>query len=155
MTQPATRYPARRVRPRDVPALLALLEAYWQFEALPNFDAARLGSLLRRLLAEPEMAAAWITADSDGPVGYLVAVYVFSLEKGGLTAEIDEFFVLPRGRRHGAGTELLRAAEAEFLSRGCTSVALQLARSNDSAREFYLRRGYSARTGYELLNKDL
>jgi GNAT superfamily N-acetyltransferase len=40
--------------------------------------------------------------------GYLLAVYVFSLEHLGVTAEIDEFFVLQSRRRHGVGTEFLQ-----------------------------------------------
>jgi GNAT superfamily N-acetyltransferase len=63
-------------------------------------------------------------------------VYVFSLEHLGLTAEIDEFFVLPSVRSHGLGDGLLHRAEAEFVRRGCTNVALQLGRGNDRARVF-------------------
>jgi ribosomal protein S18 acetylase RimI-like enzyme len=50
---------------------------------------------------------------------------------------------------------LLQAAEAEFLRAGCTNVSLQLGRGNEAAREFYRRNGYSDRTGFELLDKDL
>jgi GNAT superfamily N-acetyltransferase len=116
----------RRATIHDIPALLAMIEAYWKFERIANFDAARLGLLLKRLMSEPAIGAAWIALNGDIPLGYLLAVYVFSLENGGLTAEIDEFFVMPRGRRHGAGGDLLGAAEAEFHLRGCTSAALQL-----------------------------
>ena len=81
------------------------------------------------------------------PVGYLLAVYVFSLEHLGLTAEIDEFFVLPSARGRGIGEELLRLAEAEFVRRGCTNVSLQLGRGNDRARTFYRALGYGERDG--------
>jgi hypothetical protein len=88
-------------------------------------------------------------------VGYLLAVYVFSLEHLGLTAEIDELFVLPSQRGRGVGAELLRCAEAEFLRAGCTNVSLQLSRGNDAARAFYHRHGYSERSAYELLDRML
>jgi GNAT superfamily N-acetyltransferase len=89
------------------------------------------------------------------PAGYLLAVYVFSLEHLGVTAEIDEFFVLPSCRGHGAGSQLLQAAEAEFARMKCTNVSLQLGRGNDTARTFYRRQGYSERAGFELLDKML
>jgi len=73
----------------------------------------------------------------------------------GLTAEIDELFVRPRVRAIGIGGKLLQAAEAAFIAAGCTNVVLQLARSNDSGRAFYIRHGYSPRPGYELLDKIL
>jgi ribosomal protein S18 acetylase RimI-like enzyme len=89
------------------------------------------------------------------PVGYLLGVYVFSLEHLGLTAEIDEFFVMPQQRGHGIGLQLLKIAEAVFVQAGCTNVSLQLSRRNDSARAFYRRQGYTERSGYELLDKML
>jgi len=45
-------------------------------------------------------------------VGYLLAVFTFSLEFGGICAEIDELFVLPRHRDLGAGAALLDAVKA-------------------------------------------
>ena len=39
------------------------------------------------------MAAAWVALADRVPIGYLLAVYVLSLEHLGLTAEIDEFYV--------------------------------------------------------------
>jgi len=80
---------------------------------------------------------------------------VFSLEHLGVTAEVDEFFVLPEKRRSGAGSKLLLAAEREFSRRGCTNVSLQLSKDNKLAREFYSRHGYTERSKYELLDKTL
>ena len=97
----------------------------------------------------------WVAWDADSPVGYLLAVFVFSLENGGLTAEIDEFFVLESHRGRGIGVHLLATCERYLSEAGCTNVALQLARGNDAAREFYRRNGYAPRNGYELLEKDL
>ncbi len=139
----------------DVPALLPLVEEYWAFEDLAGFDPVPVGEQLRRLCADPRLGAGWIAEVGGKPAGYLLAVFVFSLEHLGLTAEIDEFFVLPSQRGHGAGSALLQAAEAEFGRRRCTNVSLQLGRGNESARAFYRERGYTERSGYELLDKML
>ena len=139
----------------DIPALLPLVEQYWLFEDIEGFDAARVGRELARAVANADLASAWIAIAKGQPAGYLLAVYVFSLEHLGLTAEIDEFFVLPSARGQGIGEELLRLAEAEFVRRGCTNVALQLGRGNDRARTFYRAQGYKERAGYELLDKML
>ncbi len=53
------------------------------------------------------------------------------------------------------GDELLELAEAEFMRRGCTNVALQLGKGNDGARVFYRAHGYDERAGFELLDKML
>jgi GNAT superfamily N-acetyltransferase len=145
----------RPVTAKDIPALLPLVEQYWLFEDIVGFDAARVGRELARALANAELASAWIAIANGQPAGYLLAVYVFSLEHLGLTAEIDEFLVLPSARGQGLGGELLRVAEAEFVRRGCTNVALQLGRGNDRARTFYRAQGYGERAGFELLDKML
>jgi GNAT superfamily N-acetyltransferase len=145
----------RPVTAKDIPALLPLVEQYWLFEDIAGFDPAHVGRELGRAVADPKLASGWISFARGEPVGYLLAVYVFSLEHLGLTAEIDEFFVLPSARGKGVGDSLLQLAEAEFVRRGCTNVALQLGRGNDGARTFYRRHGYADRAGFELLDKML
>lgn len=139
----------------DAPALLPLVEQYWLFEDIADFDGARIRQALARALADPRLTSAWIARVRGDAVGYLLAVYVFSLEHLGLTAEIDEFFVLPSARGRGLGEALLRAAETEFARRGCTNVSLQLGRGNERARVFYRAQGYGERAGFELLDKML
>lgn len=145
----------RKASANDVSVLLPLVKAYWDFEAISGFEVQRVAPQLERLLSEPRLGAGWIALADDIPVGYLLAVYVFSLEHMGLTAEIDEFFVSPLGRNAGVGSAMLRAAESEFAQAGCTNVSLQLSRGNDAARRFYHHHGYEERSGYELLDKML
>jgi len=139
----------------DVPVLLRLMEVYWAFEGISGFDPPRVSEQLTRLFSEPRLGCGWVAFMDGQPVGYLVAVYVFSLEHLGLTAEIDEFMVLDQHRGHGVGSALLGIAESTFSWAGCTKVSLQLSRRNDAARAFYHRQGYSERSGYELLDKAL
>jgi GNAT superfamily N-acetyltransferase len=139
----------------DVHALAALVEQYWHFEAIERFDTSHMAGLLGRLIRQPSLGHAWLASVDGAPAGYLVAVYVFSLEHQGLTAEIDEFFVLPQHRRLGLGGQLLRLAETTFREAGCTNVSLQIGRDNSAAREFYRRHGYADRAGFELVDKML
>ncbi len=145
----------RPVTAQDIPALLPLIEHYWLFEDLAGFDPARVGRELGRAIADPKLASGWIAVVRGEAVGYLLAVYVFSLEHLGLTAEIDEFFLLPSARGKGVGVALLRLAEAEFVRRGCTNVFLQLGKGNDAAHAFYRAHGYGEREGFDLLDKML
>ena len=145
----------RLAAPPDSPALVPLVEQYWRFEAIEGFDAARVATLLTKVLADPALGRAWIATVDGRPAGYLLAVFVFSLEYQGLTAEIDELFVMSRHRGLGLGGKLLDAAEAHFRESGCTHVALQIGRDNEAARAFYQRRGFSGRNGFELVSKPL
>jgi GNAT superfamily N-acetyltransferase len=107
------------------------------------------------VLEDSNLGRAWVARLYGEPAGYLLAVYVFSLEHQGLTAEIDEFFVLPPHRGLGLGHQILSIAEAQFRLEGCTNVSLQLGRSNEAARNFYRRHGFDDRAGYELVSKNL
>lgn len=139
----------------DIPRLVPLIREYWTFEGIGRFDESRVSIALRQLLGTPNLGGGWIAANRDGPVGYLLAVYAFSLEHAGLTAEIDEFYVRAASRGRGLGLALLNAAESAFVAAGCTNVSLQLGRDNEAARRFYRRRGYRERSGFELMERDL
>ena len=139
----------------DVPQLLALVRRYWQFQGLGAFDALRLEVLLQELIGSGARGQIWVAERAGTLCGYLVLVYVVSLEHQGLMAEIDEFFVLPEARGAGLGSGLLAAAEEALKHAGCVRLQLQLAVDNEAARAFYARRGYQVRSGYGLFDKPL
>lgn len=145
----------RKAEVKDISDLLPLVAAYWEFESIAGFEAEGVGRQLERLLTAPRLGAGWIASVDERPVGYLLAVYVFSLEHMGITAEIDELFVSSSERYAAVGSTLLSVAEAECAEIGCTKVSLQLSRRNDAARGFYINRGYTTRSGYELMDKTL
>jgi GNAT superfamily N-acetyltransferase len=139
----------------DVPPLLSLVRRYWEFEGIAGFDALRVELLLQRLVGSPGLGEIFVAVNGAQLCGYLALVHVFSLEHGGLMAEIDELFVLPAARAQGVGGRLLAAAEQALRQRGCVRLQLQLGVANAAARSFYERRGYGGRAGYQLLDKPL
>ena len=139
----------------DIDSLLPMVEQYWKFENIEGFDPARMRALLTRVLEDASVGRIWISRVYGEPAGYLLAVYVFSLEHQGMTAEIDEFFLVPQHRGLGIGARMLAAAEAQFRIEECTNVSLQLGRSNEDARRFYRENGFEGRDGFELVSKML
>jgi GNAT superfamily N-acetyltransferase len=139
----------------DIPGLASLAQQYWEFESIHGFDRPRIEALLRGLLAQPDRGACWVAEADDQLCGYLLAVYMFSLEHGGLMAEIDEVFVSAQRRSTGVGALLIAQAERELAMRGIVRLQLQLGIGNDRARLFYERLGFRRRAGYELLDKAL
>jgi GNAT superfamily N-acetyltransferase len=139
----------------DIAGVASLVERYWEFESIGGFDRTRVETLLHNLLSEPERGGCWL-AEADGRLcGYLLAVFLFSLEYGGLTAEIDEVFVSHEVRSSGVGSLLVASAERELAARGLVRLQLQLGIDNDRARLFYERHGFRRRAGYDLLDKPL
>jgi GNAT superfamily N-acetyltransferase len=141
--------------PGDISHIVPLVQQYWRFEAIEGFDAAQIQQLLQRVVLDPSLGRAWLATVDGKPAGYLLAVYVFSLEYQGLTAEIDELFVDEAYRGLGLGGRLLDTAEHHFRLRGCTKVFLQVGRDNEAARAFYHSRGFSDRNGFAMVDKDL
>jgi GNAT superfamily N-acetyltransferase len=139
----------------DIAAVAGLVERYWEFESIGGFDRPRIEALLRDLLSAPERGACWVAESEGGVCGYLLAVFMFSLEHGGLMAEIDEVFVSPEMRSAGVGTTMLATAERDLAGRGLVRLQLQLGVGNRGARRFYERLGLRRRAGYELLDKPL
>src|ERR1041384_8321430 len=87
----------------DIDSLLPMVAEYWRFENIEGFDPARMRALLTRVLEDPSLSRVSIAHVFRQPAAYLLAVFVFSLEHQGLTAEIDEFFVVPQHRGLGIG----------------------------------------------------
>jgi GNAT superfamily N-acetyltransferase len=145
----------RRANTGDAAALVPLVAQYWQFEGFNACQPAAIRAPLERLLSSPALGTVLVAAEARQLLGYLTLVFVFSLEHRGMTAEIDEFFVVPDHRACGVGSQLLREAEMESLRQGCTNVSLQISRSNQRGREFYRRHGYSQRPEFDLLEKAL
>ena len=139
----------------DVAGIASLVERYWVFECIEGFDRSHIETLLRRLLAEPHSGACWVAESESRLCGYLLAVFMFSLEHGGPMAEIDEVFVSQKTRSAGAGSLLLAHAERELAQRGLVRLQLQIGIDNNRARKFYERNGFRRRAGYELLDKPL
>ena len=145
----------RPATPEDINVLLPMIEQYWRFENIEGFDVGRMRKIVSRLLEDASLGRIWIANLYGEPAGYLLAVYVFSLEHQGLTAEIDEFFIQTQHRNLGMGARMLSAAEEQFRAEGCTNVSLQIGRSNEAARRFYQGHGFDARAGYEIVSKML
>jgi ribosomal protein S18 acetylase RimI-like enzyme len=57
-------------------------------------------------------------------------------------AGVSGFVVAARWRRHGVGTTLMDAAEAEALKQECDRLRLTVAKDNGPALALYARRGY-------------
>ena len=139
----------------DLPALTSLIEKYWEFERIKGFDAARISALLTDLLLSSDRGQIWIAQEGRHLVGYLLAVYLFSLEHDGLMAEIDEFFVVPEKRSRKIGAALLDAATIAMARRGIRHIQLQLGTQNTHGQHFYQQQGFMPLSGYQLMHKSL
>jgi GNAT superfamily N-acetyltransferase len=145
----------RLARDSDIDAIASLVAHYWDFEKIAGFERSRTLKLLAEFLAHPDLGHCWVAEIGGDLVGYLLAVYVFSMQHGGLMAEIDEFFVLPEQRSSKIGAALLSQASQTMARDGIGQLQLQLATNNLRGKHFYEAQGFRPVSGYTLWQKSL
>jgi GNAT superfamily N-acetyltransferase len=155
MTNDGMRPAIRRARDSDIEAIASLVARYWEFENIPGFARSRTVTLLADFLAHSERGHCWVAEIGRDLVGYLLVVLVFSLEHGGLMAEVDELFVVPEKRSLAIGAAILSEACQAMARRGIAQLQLQLAISNMRAKHFYEAHGFRPVSGYTLWQKPL
>ena len=77
-------------------------------------------------------------------IGIAYVSLVWTLEHGGHSAWLEEFYLDPEFRGQGLGTRFLLAIEAACLADGCAAVDLEIDADHERVRSLYERHGYSA-----------
>jgi aminoglycoside 6'-N-acetyltransferase I len=124
-----------------------------RFFAEEDFSATaeQIRAELRYLLSGEDSAVflAWLG-------GRAVGVATVTTTRGielGLSAELEDLYVLPDARRAGVGAALIDAVKDWCRARGCTLVAVVVTPEGQAAHDllgYYARRGFAA-TGRTLL----
>lgn len=135
-----TRLHNRVATPDDLPAALALVQAFYAEERL-RFDPVATPRAMSRLLTDPACGALLLLGQ-DGNAGYLALTRGFSLEQGGHYALLDELYLIPDARGRGLGAHALGIAAAHARSWGVSMLRLEVQHHNPRAKALYLRAGF-------------
>jgi GNAT superfamily N-acetyltransferase len=132
----------RTARRADAETLFTLIDALADYEKLDRpTQAARAHLLADGFERTPPRFEALI-AEHDGiPVGYSILFETYSSFLAQPSLYIEDLFVLPDQRRHGAGDALFRYLCAESLRRGCGRLEWVCLDWNALAIGFYEKRG--------------
>ncbi len=134
----------------DADGLGGLMQSYWAFERIAGFDRVNACRQLEMFLSTPSLGRGWL-AELDGTaIGYLICPFIYSFERRGLMAEIDEFFVEAAMRSRGVGRALLQAARSSLVESGCVALQMQVAADNQAAQRFYSRLGFEPAPKYQI-----
>ena len=137
----------------DIPTLVALMTAFYAESdfPLPVGPATRS---FEALLADPRLGGVWVAEEGDAAIGHAVLTLCFSMEYGGLRGFIDDLYVRPEARGHGAGAALLAAVRTAAVARGVRALHVEVGPDNFTARRLYARAGY-AESGHLFLSLPL
>ena len=129
--------------------VLPLVAAYHDFEdidhAAKNIDTV---SVLRPLLGDSPHGVVWFIEKDGQNVGYIAICDSYSIEFGGKTAMIDEFFVVPEARGQGVGRKVLGLLEPRLITRNIKVLFLEVSPTNTPAQRLYQQAGFEVYDKY-------
>ena len=149
--------PNYKVRPllrRDLPKLIELARAYWRFEKIPSFHPKLYRKLVTKIQKNPSQGRIWVAIQGDRPIGYLIAVYLMSFEYGGISAEIDEFYVKNLERGRGVGKSLLKTFRERMRRQEVVQISLRVRKLNRRGIRFYKKLGFRERKGFLIMDQN-
>jgi diamine N-acetyltransferase len=131
----------RDARLADVDLLVDLMGEFYAESGYPLPRGGARGAF-ETLVSSPALGRAWLVEVDGVAAGYLALTLSFSMEYGGATAFIDDYYLRPAQRGRGVG----RAALAEAIRRagelGVRALHLEVGRDNDVARQLYRNAGF-------------
>jgi GNAT superfamily N-acetyltransferase len=86
------------------------------------------------------------------PVGVAVLAFRLNVPAGAFFASIEDLYISPEARSHGAGRALIEAVEARCRARGVSYVEVQ---TDEEAAPFYEACGYEPETGVRVLSRSV
>jgi len=134
----------------DLGALLPMLRGYCEFYgASPSDDG--LVAMARALIAGPDADGMLLVArDGDGvPIGFATVGWKWSSLRAARIAVMEDLFVVPEARGHGAADALIRACADRAREDGAPVVTWLTAPDNRRAQAVYNRVGATADTFLE------
>ncbi|MCC7071378.1 MAG: GNAT family N-acetyltransferase [Deltaproteobacteria bacterium] len=133
----------RRAGAPDLPTLLPLLRAYWEYDGI-EYREAEVHRGLAELCAHPELGGAYLIERSAEAVGYFIFTWGFDLEFGGRHGWLTDLYLLPSERGQGRGRQVFAFIDELLREAGASCVELVVERDNAEAQAFYRRLGFVA-----------
>jgi ribosomal protein S18 acetylase RimI-like enzyme len=127
----------------DEIAALSPWAARYYAEDQIDFHPARFASALTTVIQQQRGSAFWLT-QAQTKVGYAIVLDGWSIEYGGLTVELDEFFVAPEHRNQGAGAQAIALLKSWCAARGAVFMGMETTPDNIPAQKLYQRLGFAA-----------
>ncbi|HEY7840350.1 MAG TPA: GNAT family N-acetyltransferase [Gammaproteobacteria bacterium] len=136
----------------DLPLLLGYMRGYYEHDHI-DLDEQAARNALERPMKDAETGRVWLIEESGRPVGYVVALFGWSLEFHGRDAFLDELFIDPEFRGRGTGTRAMALVESELRGAGVRAMHLEVERGNAGAQRFYASLGFEDRSRFFMMSK--
>jgi len=134
----------RPAGPHDIGAIQYLLSLQFG-EHANTLKSDAIARAVEGLVAKPQYGTILLASKGAVSVGIATLSFTWTLEHGGLSAWLDELYVIPQEREHGVGTLLAEAAIAEARRNCCMAIDLEVEAGHERAEKLYQRLGFNRR----------
>jgi GNAT superfamily N-acetyltransferase len=141
VTIAASRLAIRRATRRDVPTILRLIRGLAEYERLAHQLAATAARLRRHGFGPRRYFETLICRRGGSPIGFALYYFTYSTFLGRPTLYLEDLFVRPEERGHGAGRALLRELAKIARRRGCGRMEWTVLDWNTPSIRFYEKLG--------------
>jgi GNAT superfamily N-acetyltransferase len=125
----------------DVQQLVSMMAEFYAGSPC-TLNPRRATAAFSSLLADERLGHIWFIQANSKDVGYVVVTYCYTMNYGGLSAVVDDFFIQPAFRGAGLG----KAARAEVRSlcanSGIRAIHVETGHDNAPALAVYRRAGF-------------
>jgi GNAT superfamily N-acetyltransferase len=128
---------------KDAAALVTMAVTFRNHLERDTPTQAQFEQSITVLLNSPD-ARFLIAANDEGPMGYVLLRFRYSMWVGGDEATIEDLFVDPTRRKNGVGRALIEAALQAATAHGCLSVCLDTNEFNVASTTIYTQLGFNA-----------
>lgn len=128
---------------KDAAALVTMAVTFRNHLERGTPTQAQFEQSIAVLLNSPD-ARFLIAANDEGPMGYVLLRFRYSMWVGGAEATIEDLFVDPTHRKSGVGRALIEAALQAATAHGCLSVCLDTNEFNVASTTIYTQLGFNA-----------
>ena len=132
----------RMLTPRDMPAFLRLVQAYYR-EDLPGAQVTpeKLMATLKTLGPRKDKGSVLVFERDEALVGYCILINYWSNEYSGTVVAVDELYVIPEQRGQGIAGDFLTLLH-KVAPQGCAAIQLEVNATNKKALSLYRNMGF-------------
>ena len=125
----------------DVQQLVTMMAEFYS-DSPYKLNPRRATETFTSLLADERLGHVWFIQANSKDVGYVVVTLCYSMNYGGLSAIVDDFFIRPAFRGAGLGKATMEEVRSYYASRGVRAMHVETGRDNTPALAVYRRTGF-------------
>jgi GNAT superfamily N-acetyltransferase len=131
----------RKASSADLAQLVAMMAEFYA-ESPFTLNPRRAAEAFAPLLADDRLGHVWFIQADSQDVGYVVLTLCYSMEYGGLSAVVDDFYVRRAFRGKGLGKAALAEVRTFCADHGIRAIHVETGRDNAAALAVYRRAGF-------------